>query len=194
MKKFLSLAGALLAFAGANIASAIPIVGTAEISGVLELNDDVLGDASAALGGTGTVSLTSTGHYSSTAGAAVSFAGFSWNPSSTPVEDLWSFSSGGWTYSFDLLSLNVLTHSATFLDISGTGLLFIEGAGSPFDAEGTVGTWTFQINNSAGSHPEALFQFTSSNTSVPDGGTTAALLGLGLVGLGAISRRRRATV
>ncbi len=71
--------------------------------------------------------------------------------------------------------------------LQGTGTATLTG----FDP--TPGFWSFSADRASNT---ALFSFSSTNISpipgVPDSGATAAMLGAALVGLGLISRRRRA--
>jgi hypothetical protein len=74
------------------------------------------------------------------------------------------------------------------LILSGSGILKIVGPTALTSYAPTLGAWTFTAN-SLGS----TFSFSSSNAAagVPDGGTTALLLGAGLTGLAVISRRQK---
>jgi len=106
---------------------------------------------------------------------------FSFSPFPGPgVTPLWTFVSGGLTYSFDLLSLQTVQQPGdNTLTIHGSGTLKITG----FD--NTAGSYVFTANQLGGT-----FSFSSSNgAAVPDGGTTIALLGLALVGIGAVRRK-----
>lgn len=196
LKKLIS---ALTLAAAAMIGSqsalhAVPIHGTVEMQGTIQLNNEVLADA------TGTVvnatlpeatvnGITSTGSYAGTGGAAVEWKAFNWSPISVlPIASLWEFTSGGRTYSFDLSTLTVLTHDENFLDLRGTGTLRISGSDPTY--EDASGLFTFQINSSSGVGANAFFQFQSSN-STPDGGTTALLIGVGLVAMSVAAHRRR---
>ena len=135
-----------------------------------------------------TVGGTPTGSFASvTAGTVVTWMPFGWMPSTTPVNDLWSFVFSGLTYSFDLNNIMVDFQSNTILSLSGSGVLDISGAGySP-----TAGDWAFSINK-AGGGKNATFNFTFSNSqtaAVPEGGLTIAFLGSALLGLGMLRRR-----
>jgi hypothetical protein len=99
------------------------------------------------------------------------------NPS-TPTTALWSV--GGFT--FDLLSATIVSQSTTFLNVLGTGIVSANG----FDP--TEATWSFTVNNSNG-QPKMMFSFAANNNSVPDGGTTVALLGLALLGVELLRRK-----
>ncbi len=102
------------------------------------------------------------------------------NPS-TPTPNLWSV--GGFT--FDLDTATIVLQNASFLLITGTGTI----SGNGFDA--TPGTWSFTSQE-----PDAngVFSFSSGSATqgVPDGGTTVALLGVSLAGLGLLRRKLRA--
>lgn len=97
---------------------------------------------------------------------------------STPTPGLWTV--GGFTY--DLTSSTVIIQNADFLVISGTGTI----SGNGFDP--TPGVWNFTSQE-----PDAngVFSFSASGggTGVPDGGTTVALLGIGLVGIEFMRRK-----
>ncbi len=184
----------LLALAGfALSAQAIPIAGVISFSGTSTIDgtsfvtatkfisfQDVSVGAESALAG----------DYAGTSGAAVTMTPFTWAPptASTPINPLWSFMSGGRTYSFDLSVLHQDYASATGLLLSGFGTAHITGPGS--DKTDTEGHWNF----SAQTLNVATFTFSSTTTvpppSVPDGGTTVLLLGGSLCGLALIKRKR----
>lgn len=173
-------------------AQAIPITGTVRMSGDVTLDTQNLATADAA---TAFAAVTVVGSptlaYSGTAGSSVTWKPFSWDPSSAPVNDLWSFISGLWTYTFDLASITTFSQNSSFLNMSGTGTVDITGPGSPYTT--TAANWTFQITDSSGATAGSfVFGFSDSNTavpSVPDGGMTVAMLGLALSGLGLMRRK-----
>ena len=100
--------------------------------------------------------------------APVTFSAFSFAaPSITP---LWTFVHLGITYSFDATTVIVDKTSST-ITAQGSGIAKVTG----FD--NTVGIWIITANK-AGTN----LSF-SASTSVPDGGTTALLLGAGLIAL-----------
>jgi VPDSG-CTERM motif len=99
------------------------------------------------------------------------------NPS-TPTPGLWSV--GGFT--FDLLTSTVVTQNATFLNISGTGIV----SGNGFDP--TAMEWSFTAQ-SAGGRTRTIFSFSANGVAVPDGGSTVALLGLALTGIEVLRRK-----
>jgi VPDSG-CTERM motif len=95
---------------------------------------------------------------------------------------LWTFTIGTTVYSFALTSLTVDT------DIPGT-ILALTGSGTATISGGvytpTAATWSL----TATSGGPVDFTFSSGNTAVPDGGTTAMLLGAGLSGLALLKRK-----
>jgi hypothetical protein len=131
------------------------------------------------------------GDYAGTAGAVVTFTPFTFDPvgASLPVAPLWTFMSGGNTYSFTLESLNVDFVSPRFLNLSGLGTASITGPG--VEKLDTAGLWSL----SGQTFGEASFTFSSSTevpppaTNVPDGGTTAMLLGFSVLGFGILRRK-----
>lgn len=100
--------------------------------------------------------------------------------SDTGVAPLWSIINAGTTYSFDATTVNVTTQTINALIISGSGIGSISGV---INRNDTAGSWIVTADKSG-----ASFQF-SSTAVVPDSGATAALLGLGLIGLAGAARR-----
>lgn len=101
---------------------------------------------------------------------------------------LWIFTDGPNTYSFDITSMSVNplisfgTPTTTIRTIYGTGTAFITG----FDP--TPGTWSVTATESGG----ASLSFSSSAAAagpVPDGGATVALFGASLLGLYGVRRK-----
>jgi hypothetical protein len=172
---------------------ATPIAGSLSFSGTSTINGTSFVTATAfTLFQNITVGAPSalSGNYVGTSGAAVTMTPFIWAPptASTPLNPLWTFVSGGDTYSFNLGVLHVDYASPTGLLLSGIGTAFITGPGLNFLA--TTGTW----NLSAQTLNLATFTFSSTTTvpaGVPDGGTTATMLGGSLVGLALIGRKQK---
>jgi len=106
----------------------------------------------------------------------------------TAVTPLWSFKVGTETYSFDITGpVDIAYQSKNIIDLNGTGIA--SATGLPSNA---AATWALSINSVGG---KLTFGFeTSVEDDVPDRGSTALLVGLGLTGvcLGLISRRRKA--
>jgi len=131
------------------------------------------------------------GDYVGTAGASVTVTPFIWNPpgASTPINPLWTFMSGGNTYSFDLSMLHSDFASPTGLLLSGLGTAHITGPG--LDKLPTTGLW----NLSAQTFGVSTFTFSSTTqvpTNVLDGGSTAMMLGLALCAFGLVKRKLKA--
>lgn len=184
----------LLAVAGITLslqAFAIPISGDISFSGTSTINgtsfvtatgftsfQDIFVGAPSAL----------SGDYTGTSGAAVTMTPFIWAPStaSTPINPLWTFVSGGNTYSFDLSVLHVDYASPTGLFLSGQGTAHITGPG--VDASDTTGNWNFSAQT-LGLSSFTFSSTTSAAQGVPDGGSSAAMLGATFLGLGWIKRK-----
>ncbi len=130
------------------------------------------------------------GDYVGTSGAAVTVTPFIWSPptASTPLNPLWTFVSGGNTYSFDLSILHVDYASPTGLLLSGLGTGLITGPG--MEKLNTTGTWDFSSQTLG----QTSFTFSSTTTvpsaAVPDGGSTVAMLGASLLGLSIMKRKQ----
>lgn len=94
--------------------------------------------------------------------------------SAAPIAPLWSFSSGGLDYSFDLHALTNGHSSPGSMSFTGTGIAHATG----FDD--TAASWSLQ-----GSGTNFSFTISTSTTAavgaVPEGGTTIGLLGISLV-------------
>lgn len=190
-KSTLALAvGTVLLTALTGTVQAVPtsINGTISFSGSSSADDSNLADAVKFLTfGTVTVGQEDTlsGDYAGTAGAAVVFTLFTWDPvgASIPINPLWTFASGGNTYAFLLNSLSVDFVSSTALVLSGFGTASITGPG--VEKLETTGLW----NLSGQTLGATSFTFSSStevpppgSNNVPDGGTTVLLLGFSVLG------------
>jgi hypothetical protein len=175
---------------------ATPITGTVGFDGRVHVsqsgNSTTLDFGPVGMAGGNARVVNGLGDYLSTLGSAASFADFSFLGSGAGatieggmVSPLWSFSSGGLTYSFSLTGLTNATLidvvGARVLNVSGSGIASISGGGSSFDP--TEGTFVL-----AGSGSSAAFHFYAL-TSVPDSGTTIALLGAALIGLAGVGCR-----
>ena len=104
----------------------------------------------------------------------VVMASYTFDPS-TMTNGLWSVNG----FTFNLISSNVDFRSATFLAVSGKGIIT-----GPAGFDATPGEWAFTSQSAAG-HTGMTFSFSANTVAVPDGGMTLALLGVGLMGLGA---------
>ena len=189
-----SLILAISGFALSAQANSIPITGNISLSGTVTMNGANFVTATAFTGFQSvTVGAPSalSGSYVGTSGSAVTVTPFTWSPptASTPINPLWTFVYNGDTYSFDLTVLHEDYASPTGLLLSGLGTAFITGPGT--DYLPTSGTWDFS------SQSEGQTSFTFSSTavvpvqSVPDSGSTVAMMGASLIGLGMIGRKQK---
>lgn len=94
---------------------------------------------------------------------------------------LWSIDVSGTTFIFTVTGVVQDQTQANSLHFSGTGLLS-DGPGGFDDTPGD-----FQLHFGANG---SSFAWDSTAASAPDGGATAALLGVGILGLGALRRRK----
>jgi hypothetical protein len=194
--KLMTLAGAAAVFLTvAQTTQATPITGSISLHG-----DET---AFASTGGTGAVdgdlstaksivfnsvvvssSPAPTVSFSGLGGSTVTMAPFlNINPTALPGTAIWSV--GG--FSLTLSTLNTLFASTTSLTLFGLGTF---SDGIPTDS--TAGNWTATFTSSGPGDPGSVtFGFNSSSvsTTVPDGGTTVALLGGALAGLGLLKRK-----
>ena len=157
-------------------AGAAPIVGTIAIEGGADLDSNDLGTATK-------VEAWDTPEVTSVSGDFDTFVDPEMAVSMTAP---WTFTSGLaslWSvggYTFDLTTSSITFQNSSFLLVEGTGT----ASGHGFDD--TIGTFRFSTQE-----PDAMgvFSFSASVGTVPEGGTTAMLLGLGFLGLGAIRRK-----
>ena len=126
-----------------------------------------------------------TGDYLGLDGDAATFDPIVFSPASPGL--LWTINSGGNTYTFTIDSFLSSSQDSQFVNLMGTGTATATGY-LP-----TNGTWTITDTNSSGVGEDFTFGASSNVTnSVPDSGSSALLIGLGLVGIaiGAPSFRR----
>jgi hypothetical protein len=187
--KWLTIAAVTAAAGGfAGVAQAIPISGDITFAGGVTLNTSSAANATevfAFTGNNGTGSpyvVSADGSFSGLAGDSATFAG-DWLFNSGAVAKLWSV--GGFT--FDLTSSHIAFQGGSPAGVVVDGIGAIIGP-SGFDPEAM--TWSFSISDPGAGTPEGLvFSFQSADGSVPDGGTTAMLLGLGVLGLGMLKKQ-----
>jgi VPDSG-CTERM motif len=161
-------------------AQAAKIQGTIGFSGSATLNNADLGLATQVSNWGPVFVALATLDFASAVGDPVTMtAPWVFNPSG-PLANLWSVDG----FTFDLTSSVINTQNSGFLDITGFGIVKKTG----FDD--TDGTWRFSIPNfGSGPAPDAQFVFSAAARTVPDGGTSVALLGLALAGVQFLRRK-----
>lgn len=116
-----------------------------------------------------------TGDFLGLQGQDVAYADFSYDPLGV-TNPLWTLISG--VASFDILAITSVTETSTGVILNGTGQITLNG-------DMTSGTWSFSADATA----PGIFNFSSTNINVPDGGATAMLLGLGVLGMAGLRRK-----
>ena len=173
-------------------ARASKITGTLNQGGDITINSTSFASATAATAfASVNTSATSTGTYAVVPG----LTGVTWT---TPlsfllgaqvVNNLWSFTVLGETYGFNLASITGYSVSGgdSFAQLTGFGTLTATGA---INYDPTAGNFTLSMTDSSGGGgTTASFGFSASNTALPDGGLTVAMLGGVLVGLQILRRK-----
>jgi hypothetical protein len=194
MKNLILKSLSVLALASfALTAQAIPVSGGISFAGGFTSNTGNLNTATAFSSFTNVISTGSTGTLAPAVSglttfnpAVLSFNGFTFGTSPggagsiTPVLVWTGTGTNGVITTFTLNSISTVDHNPfDTVVIVGQGIFTETG----FDA--TPGTFTFSANQAGGT-----FSFSLSQAALaPDGGTTALLLGLGLVGVGLSARR-----
>jgi protein with PEP-CTERM/exosortase system signal len=156
----------------------ITLFGTATING--NANTATMVTAYHGIGGTGSPFVaTADGSFTGLDGGAVTFAApRSFN--SGPVSNFWSV--GGFV--FNLIASSITVQAGGSLVVDGTGTI----TGNGFDA--TAASWHFTTQNPSA---KGVFSFSAATGAgaVPDGGSTVALLGIGLGVIEFIRRKLR---
>jgi VPDSG-CTERM motif len=204
-RKWLIMVAAAAAVCGvASVAQAVPtsISGNITFVGGVELNTSSAATASEVLawtgfGGSGSPFVESAdGSFSGIApGTSATFSS-PWFFNSGAVSGLWSV--GGFT--FDLTSSHVVYQATTVEGGVAIGAATVEGIGAIMgNGESPEAmTWSFSINDPGAAGGNGLiFSFQVADGTigstpppeVPDGGTTAMMLGLGVLGLGLIKKQ-----
>jgi hypothetical protein len=113
------------------------------------------------------------------------FTGFQFtDPPTGSVTPLWTFNVGTTNYSFDASSVSsYYDASLAIWDIGGDGMAMVTGY------QATPGTWRLTLSQAGSS-----FVFSSVSTAqavVPDGGSTALVLGGSFIALAAFGRKAK---
>jgi hypothetical protein len=170
-------------------AQAVQISGSLTFGGTVTLDTSSAGTATAVnawhgVGGVGMPTVQSVGG---------GFAGFVSSGDATTFHAPWSFASGPvpafWSvdgFTFDLTESHIFSQGGNPPGVTVNGSGFVSGNG--FDP--TFMTWSFTTQDPpAGSPP--VFSFSAASGTVPDSGSTVALLGLAIIGVEALRRKIR---
>lgn len=192
-RKWLIIAAVAAAVCGmGGIAQAVPISGNITFAGGVELNTGSAGTATEVVGWTGPggsgmpVVISADGTFASTVGDSASFTS-PWMFNSGAVTGLWSV--GGFT--FDLTSSHIVFQGGSPAVVGVDGIGAVMGNGDSPEAM----TWSFSTSDpGAAGATSLIFSFqvadgTTGGATVPDGGTTAMLLGVGILGLGLVKKQ-----
>jgi VPDSG-CTERM motif len=195
-RKWLIIGAVAAAVCGmGGVAQAVPddpISGNITFAGGVELNTSSAGTATEVLawtgaGGSGLPTVISAdGSFASTVGDTATFNS-PWFFNSGAVSGLWTV--GGFT--FDLTSSHIVFQGGSPAVVGVTGI----GAVMGNDEAPEAMTWSFSTSDPGAAGAKSLiFSFqvadgtTGGGSTVPDGGTTAMLLGLGILGLGLVKK------
>jgi hypothetical protein len=169
-------------------AQADPIVGNITFGGAVNLDTGSAGTATCVTGwyGFGGVGsprvIDADGDFVAFATPGVSQAVFGATPwffnTVVPIVNFWSV--GG--FSFELTASSIFSQGAGGVIVTGYGWI----TGNGFDR--TYGTWAFSTQNPGVGRP-ARFSFSAAEGTVPESGSTVALLGLALVSVEVLRRR-----
>lgn len=180
-------------------AQAVPITGSLNFEdGTVQLNGPINSATEVTFTSTAIVNnaplVQPTGAFAGSGGTTVTFfpSTITFSPalSPNPVSPLWTFNYNGLTYSFSLTSITSSVGVGPSLNLAGDGIITITGPGSTYDA--TVGNWTFSTTGSGTT--DYTFGFVAGDSAVPEAGTTAILLGMGLIGLVGFAQFRKQSV
>jgi len=155
---------------------AVPITGGISLAGAYTVNTGDINTATALTSFSAVTVDSRAGSYIAAGvalGTGVTMTPFVFSPFPVAgLTPLW-FTIAGPAASFDLASpIGVTQPGDGSLKLTGVGILHL------FGYDDTPGQWLFTANSLGGT-----FTFSSSNGSIPDGGTTVLLLGVALTGL-----------
>ncbi|MEO6001849.1 MAG: hypothetical protein ABIZ04_26615 [Opitutus sp.] len=168
----------LLALGLSTAAQATLINGNITFVGDLTLNNASFAAATGVMAFSNTKVNNADGSFSPivSSGDAVTFAA-PWSFNSGAVSPFWQVDG----FTFNLTSSMITFHDGDSLSVKGTGWV----SGNGFQV--TAGSWNFSTQNISAN---SKFSFSASSKAVSDNGTTALLLGAGLIGLSLAARRK----
>lgn len=185
-----ALAGLIAAIATGSLALADPIDGSVAFNGNASVSGTTIAFSSVVTDvGSGSYGGISSGD----AVALESFSGIALNVTNingqafpVPGGTLWSFTDAGTGDSYSFVATSAIQSygsiNSSQWNFYGEGIASISGG----DYSPTVGSWTIVTTNEG----HDIFTFTG-GSNVPDGGTTALLVGLGLLAMGGYALRNR---
>jgi hypothetical protein len=193
MKRIIALLAGVALMSLTTSAMAIPITGSIAFTGALELVGPAVPlntqDATGIhFDNPGLVTTGATGTYATIPGfptflTLVTFKDFSFAPGlSSPVNPLWTLSSGGNTFDFILTSVAATRIAPNGLLLNGTGILQATGY------DDTAGSWGLTTQD--GSGKILSFSAASADPPVPEP-CTLLFLGAGLLALTIFGKRRQ---
>jgi hypothetical protein len=114
----------------------------------------------------------------------ITFNGFVFSPAVASITPLWTFNVGSVVYSFDATTDSSMWNpSLDSWEMGGMGIAMITGY-SP-----TYGTWNVNLSETGQSFVFDASAGATGLASVPDGGSTVALVGCAFIGLGIFGRK-----
>lgn len=182
---FLKLAGAIaLVFSLGVAANATPIVGAIQIDAFASTASVNFTTHTITFNGTipnqnGLVT-NALGDYAALLGAGANYTNFQYQPFAP--QTIWTITLTPTTY-FVLTAITLINETGNVgVSLWGNGMAYMAGK------DATAGSWTF---SSSRNPQDSTFNFSSSTTTIPDGGMTALLLGLGLISISAVSFKKK---
>ena len=177
--KLITVAGVIaIAVTLTQTIRAVPITGSIGFSGAAQLDSTSVQNATETLSWVNTVVNGTSGTFTVVPTDAPVMLASPWFFNQGLLNGFWSV--GGFT--FNLISSQIYSQSALFLNVVLAGTVSAVG----YDTSQFTGT--FQVANPS-ANGLAVFTQRLSFSNVPDGGTTALLLGLTLAGLALLKRK-----
>jgi hypothetical protein len=175
-----TLAALTAAFAATNLAQADPITGGISFNGTPTF---INGDTAVVFSGSSIDGTTGSFAGATADAGSLSFSTIILDPLTLPSGNLWQFTDDGVLYSFQATTIGFVSPpSQPVWDLSGAGWISIaNGTDTP-----TLGTWSISYSDNN------ILQFeATTGADVPEGGTTALMIGLGMLGLGLFAHRSK---